>query len=144
MFRLITLEPDDTDEWKWHQCVCLIAPNRMICNMTQFDLTWPWPQVKFSNWPFGVKMGIIRIVLTRETQRRQNHRPRPNRSEVMNEKRKLKNLVFEFGKHWPLEVKPLTWGQIWQHIAIDNFIAHLFFFCRSILSVIVWVPDAFN
>ena len=88
MFRLITLEPNDTDECKWHQCVCLIAPNRMICNMTQFDLTWPWPQVKFSNWPFGVKMGIIWIVLTIETQRRQNHRPRPNTSEVMDEKQK--------------------------------------------------------
>ena len=31
------------------------------------DMSWPWPEVKFSNWPFEVKLYIIRTGLMRKT-----------------------------------------------------------------------------
>ena len=42
------------DEWNGYPSICLVALNRMIPNMTSFDLIWPvtpnWAGGKFWNW----------------------------------------------------------------------------------------------
>ena len=38
-FLPITFEPVVVGDWKWYQSFCLVVPNRMIPNMTHFDLT---------------------------------------------------------------------------------------------------------
>ena len=56
----------------------------------QFDLfgstwvvTWPWPEVKFSNWLFKVKKYMIRRVLTREERWWQNECATSSKWEVI-------------------------------------------------------------
>ena len=38
-------------------------------------ITWPWPEVKFWNWPFKVPKYTFRFVLKRKTRQCQNHSP---------------------------------------------------------------------
>ena len=66
-FLPITFEPGVIDEYNLHQYVCLITLNRMVCNITYFDLTSDLR----SNFDLDFlkdKLGIIRSVPTRGTQ----------------------------------------------------------------------------
>ena len=44
-------------------CVCLVMPYRLICSMTCLGHSsdqrhFTWPQVRFSNWPFDIKIHV--------------------------------------------------------------------------------------
>ena len=105
------------DEWNEYRSVFLVAPNRMISNMTNFYLIWPvtpnW-KVKFWNWLFWIKLGITRLVSTRETRWCQIRCCRTKSSEVMVGKLKVWKIVFDLNIFWPLAPKRLTWDQIWE------------------------------
>ena len=52
--------------------------------------------------------------------------------------------MFGFGTLWPLEPKPLTWGQIWDHISDWPFRCASSRFCRLSLSIMVWAAERLN
>ena len=114
----ITFEPKVIDEWNGYQNVCLEAPNRMIPNMTNFDLIWPVTpngrEVKFWNGLFWAKVSITRFFPTREARWCQIRWCRANSLEVIIEKRKIWKIVLDPNTFLPLAPKRLAWGQIWE------------------------------
>ena len=65
----------DVEPWARCHCVCLVKTYRLICNIYDLpgSLIGPsyltWPKVKFSYWPFRVKMHVFRCILTRVIRR---------------------------------------------------------------------------
>ena len=69
------------------------------------DLTWPWPEVKFWNWPFLrsiCTMCIFRHISTRGTWCCQNHVTSFLSSKVMCEKKNIFTIKRDSHLSWPL------------------------------------------
>ena len=99
---LISFEQNVINEWSWYKNVCLAAPNWILQNITNVDLTWPvtpnWAEVKFWRCHFWAILGISRLVLTRETRRREIR----NRCYIVS---KISNLMLMVGKYCKINVK---------------------------------------
>ena len=60
---------------------------------------------------------------------------------LLKEKLKVRKMVLDPGELWPLAPRRLTWGQIWRHVSDSPIHCASSLFCRSKLSVLVWVRD---
>ena len=69
-FSSITPHGLEVEPWASCHCICLVKTHRSICHMTYLGhlsgQVMPWPKVKISDWPFGVRMHMFRCVLMRE------------------------------------------------------------------------------
>ena len=132
------------DKLNEYQSVCLVAPNRMITNMTNFDLIWPvTPKLggrsNFEIVFFLAKMCTTRLFSTRKTRWCQNRCCRTNNSDVIIEKRKVWKIMLDPNTFWPLAPKPLAWRRIWELTPDSPFHFASSAFCGLKLSVFVWV-----
>ena len=100
-FLPITFEPMVIDEWNGCQSACIVAPNWMIPNVTNFDLIWAVTHHWAGDRVFfvGAKMGITRLLLTRKPRWCQTRCCRTNSSEVIVEKCKIWKIVFDLSRY---------------------------------------------
>ena len=123
----ISFEQNVIDEWCWYQNVCLVAPNRMIPNITNVDLTWPGDTKlgggQILKLTFWAKLGITRFISTRETRTRCIRCSRTKSLNVIAKKAySLQNSDWPCRKRWPLVAERLTWSHIWDHAPDITFI----------------------
>ena len=68
-FTSITPHRIEIEPWARCHCVFLVKTHRMYAIWPTWDIcqvrSFAWLKVKFSNWPFEVKMHMFRCVLTR-------------------------------------------------------------------------------
>ena len=69
---------------------------------SQRNLTWPWPEIKFSTWFFKVKMRIFRRVSAREIRLRPNYFADISSSKVIRDELFMSYVKNVFDPSWPL------------------------------------------
>ena len=91
----------------------LVPPNRMMPNMTNFNLIWPmtpnWEEVKFDIGLFWAILRTIRFFLTTEARWCQIRCCRTNRSKEIVEKAQG-TIVLDPSTSWPLD-PVATWSE---------------------------------